>query len=186
MSVVAVVKKGKDVILASDTVMTFGSNKSCPGNVKISKVRRIGVALLASTGWGLYDNILTDYLDRKKTVRLNSEKEVFRFFLGLWDALHKKYPFVKDQCEENDSPFGDLDASFLVVTKKRIFYVASDTSVTEFHKFHAIGSGCDFAIGAMGVLYEQKLKAKDIAYKAVETAIEHNIYCGGDLEIMKT
>ena len=46
MSVVAVVKKGKDVILASDTVMTFGSNKSCPGNVKISKVRRIrsGVA----------------------------------------------------------------------------------------------------------------------------------------------
>ena len=90
-----------------------------------------------------------------------------------------------DEWEENDYPFGDLDASFLVVTKKRIFYVASDTSVTEFHKFHAIGSGCDFAIGAMGVLYEQKLKAKDIAYKAVETAIEHNIYCGGDIEIMK-
>lgn len=181
MSIVVAVKKGKKVVVAADSLETFGSNKPAAGNTSISKIRRIGPALLASTSWGLYDDILTDYLSRKRSVRLSTKQEVFRFFVDFWQALHKKYSFVNDQCDEEDSPFGDLDASFLIVTKKRIFYVSGNMSVTEFLKFHAIGSGCDYAIGAMHVLYDQSLDAKEIACKGVDTAIGHSIYCGGDI-----
>jgi len=167
VSIVVAVKKGKEVVVAADSLETFGSNKPAAGNISISKIRRIGAStLLASTGWALYDNILSDYLARKKSVRLNSRQEVFRFFINFWHDLHKKYSFVNDQCDDSNSPFGDLDATFLIVTKKHIFYVSAGMCVTEFLKFHAIGSGCDYALGAMHVLYGQNLSASEIARKA--------------------
>ena len=185
MSIVVAVKKGREVVVAADSLQTFGSEKPAAGNVSISKIRRVGPTLIASTGWGLYDNILGDYLSGKRTVRLSTQQEVFRFFLEFWHVLHKKYSFVNDQCHEKDSPFGGLDASFLVVTGKSIFNVSGDMSVTEFLKFHAIGSGCDYAIGAMHVLHGQSLDAGEIARQAVEAAIEHNIYCGGEIIFLK-
>ena len=114
---------------------------------------------------------------------MSTEHDVFRFFLSFWKALHDKYSFVNDQCEEEDSPFGELDASFLVATKKRIFFVTSQMSVCEFHKFHAIGAGSDFSIGAMHVLYEQELNAEQIARMGADAAIAHDIYCGGEIQI---
>ena len=185
MSIAVAVKKGQRVVVGADTQQNFGSNKPCPGNLRESKLRRIGPALLASTGWGLYDNILDDYLSRRKAVRLLSRADVFQFFKGFWRALHKEYSFVNDQSGEKDSPFGDLDASFMVVNKAHIFHVSSNMSVTEFLKFHAIGSGSDYALGAMHVLYEENLRAEEMARRAVDAAMVHNIYCGGEIEILK-
>ena len=117
-------------------------------------------------GWGIDDSV------------------VFQFFKAFWQALHKTYPFVNDQCDDEESPFGELDADFLITTKKSIFYVSSNMSVTEFLKFHAIGSGCEYALGAMHAIYNMKLSAEDIARKALEAAIEHNVYCGGEMELL--
>jgi ATP-dependent protease HslVU (ClpYQ) peptidase subunit len=185
MSIVVAVKKGKQLVIGADTQSNFGSNKPCEGNIHESKIRRVGSAFLATTSWGLYDDIFSDYLSGRKSVRLNSKLAVFRFFTGFWHVLHKKYSFVNDQCDEKDSPFGDLDATFMIVTKTRIFRVSSDMSVTEFLKFHAIGSGSNYATGAMYVLYEQDLSAEEIARRALDAAIVHNIYCGGEVELLK-
>ena len=185
MSIAVVVKKNKKIALGADTLQTFGANKACDGNMIESKCRKIGTAYLATTSWGLYDDILEDYLKTQKSIRLNSRHNVFVFFLNLWPALHEKYAFVNDQCNEKESPFGDLDAAFLIATKKNIFQVSSNMSVTEFHKFHAIGSGCDFAIGAMFAVYEQDLTAAEIAKIGLEAAMAHNVYCGGETEIIE-
>ena len=185
MSIVVAVKKGNDVVIASDSMETFGSAKAAPGNAVTPKIRKLGSALMGNTGWSLYDDILKDYLSRRKSVRVSSESDVFRFFMKFWKELHDKYPFVNDQSDGRDSPFGDLDSSFLIVTKKRIFHVSSNMSISEFDKFHAIGSGSSFAIGAMHALYDRKLSAEQIARKGVEAAIAHNIYCGGDVQVMK-
>lgn len=180
MSIVVAVKKGKDLVVAADTLETFGSDKPAPGNTTTTKIRRVGSALLATTSWGLYDNILGDYLRSRKSVRLGNRQAVFRFFLTFWHALHDKYSFVNDQCDDKESPFGDMDASFLIATKRRIFLVSGNLSVTEFLKFHAIGSGGNYAVGAMHALYDQALSAEQIARKAVDAAVTHNIYCGGE------
>jgi ATP-dependent protease HslVU (ClpYQ) peptidase subunit len=44
--------------------------------------------------------------------------------------------------------------------------------VTEFQKFYAIGAGCDYAIGAMHVMYNQERSAEEIARLAIEAAIQ--------------
>ncbi|MGR3173790.1 MAG: hypothetical protein ACUZ8N_04245 [Candidatus Scalindua sp.] len=185
MSIAVVVKKGNEIVIGADTLQSFDTNMAASDNLNESKLRHIGPVILASTGWGLYDNIFDDYLKRKKSVRLSKKQEVFMFFEKLWPVLHEKYSFVNNQCDDSNSPFGELDSSFLIATKKRIFYISSDMCVTEFLKFYAIGVGRDYAIGAMHVLYDQKKSAEEIARLAIEAAIANNVYCGGSIEIMK-
>jgi ATP-dependent HslUV protease subunit HslV len=184
MSIAVAVKKGGQLVLGADTQQNFGENAPGFDNLKESKIMPIGKGYLAATSWGLYSNILDDYLQSLEEIPLRNKRDVFNFFMAFWHVLHKQYSFINDQCEDKNSPFGDLDASFLVVTKDRIFYVSGDMSVTEFHKFHAIGSGCEYALGAMHVMYgDPALDAAQIAKKAVRTAMNYNIYCGGKIEI---
>ncbi|MBC8551405.1 MAG: hypothetical protein H8D23_17310 [Candidatus Brocadiales bacterium] len=185
MSIAVVVKKDNKVVIGADTLQCFDSNMTGEDNLNESKLRRIGSAMVAGAGWGLYGNILDDYLKGKKPVRLTTKQQIFLFFKRLWPVLHEKYSFVKNQCEDADSPFGELDSSFLIATKRRIFFVSSNMCVTEFQKFYAIGAGRDYAIGAMHVLYGQENSAEEIARLAIEAAISNNVYCGGSIEIKK-
>ena len=146
--------------------------------------RFVLVAMLATVWMGAI-GFLDDYLKGKKSVKLTTKQEVFLFFKKQWPVLHEKYSLVKDQCDDAASPFGELDSSFLIATKKRIFFVSSNMCVTEFLKFYAIGAGRDYAIGAMHVLYDQEKSAEEIARLAIEAAISNNVYCGGNIEIMK-
>lgn len=77
MSIVVAVKKAKRIVIGADSQHNFGSNKACENNIKASKIRKIGSVYLSSTGWGLYDDILNDYLSKKKAVKLNSKIEIF-------------------------------------------------------------------------------------------------------------
>ncbi len=185
MSIAVVVKKDNKIVIGADTLQCFDSNTTSVDNLYETKLRRIGSVVVAGAGWGLYDNILDDYLKGKKQVRLTTKQQIFLFFKKLWPVLHEKYSFVKNQCDDADSPFGELDSSFLIATKKRIFFVSSNMCVTEFLKFYAIGAGRDYAIGAMHVLYDQEKSAEEIARLAIEAAISNNVYCGGNIEIIK-
>jgi ATP-dependent protease HslVU (ClpYQ) peptidase subunit len=86
---------------------------------------------------------------------------------------------VNDQRPDDESPFGDLDASFLVASSSGIFSVACDMSVTEFAQYYAIGSGAPYALGALHALYGDRADAEAIARKAVSAATALDIYCGG-------
>jgi len=183
MSVILAVKKENQLVIASDSQQNFGSNLAGINNIRESKIRQIGEAYFSFSGWGLYSNIFDDFLTARTVPRLTSHGEIFTFFQDFWKQLHERYSFVSDQCDDKESPFGDLDTSFLVVTTGKIFHISGNMSVSEFLKYHAIGSGSDFAIGAMHALYEEAFTAEEIAKKAVQAAIDHNVYCGGEIEI---
>jgi ATP-dependent protease HslVU (ClpYQ) peptidase subunit len=57
--------------------------------------------------------------------------------------------------------------------------------VCRFDKYYAIGSGCVYALGALHQIYEQDADAAQLARRAVETAIEFDIYCGGEIDQFK-
>lgn len=185
MSIVVAVKKGSEIVIASDTKTFFGSNTVSTDNHQVQKFCKIGESYLAFTGPGLYHNILEDMLARRGKVSLKDRQSIFSFFMKLWKELHQNYPFVQDQCDRDDhSPFGDLDASFLVVNRRGIYFVASDMSITEFDRYFAIGHGADFSLGALHALYDdKKLDAKTLAERAVKAALEFSAYCGGDVSI---
>jgi len=185
MSIVVAIKKDNQIVMASDSQTNFGSQIVTFDNHSTFKIRSVGSALLAATGWSLYDNILDDFLAKQKDVNLQDKRALFSFFLKLWGELQEKYSLVNQQCNDDDSPFGDLDASFLVANKNGIFHISSDMSVIEFKKYYAIGSGSDYSLGALYSLYDQPLDAETIARKAIDVAKAFNIYCGGDIYMRK-
>jgi ATP-dependent HslUV protease subunit HslV len=184
MSIAVAVRTGNDIVLATDSKRTFGGNAVPENNLRDVKLRRVGAAYLATTGWGVYANILDDYLRVTRNARLTDSRQIFTFFRGFWKALHQRYAFVNDQCTEGDSPFGDLDASFLVAAPSGIFYVACDMSVTEFQNYYAVGSGASYALGAMHALWTPAGKADAIARRAVAAASALDIYCGGEINLV--
>lgn len=185
MSVAVAVQRGSSVALATDSMIHFGSEKVPTTNLADTKMRAIGNAWMAATGWTLYSNILDDWLGgaKKRPPALTSEGAIFRFFNDLWKQLHEGYNFVRDQPNDHDSPFGDLDSSFLLISPGGIFHVASDLSVTRFQRYFAIGSGAALAMGAVHASYEGSRSASTIATAGAEAAIDHDLYCGGPINL---
>ncbi|MFI5307877.1 MAG: hypothetical protein ACHQ53_11015 [Polyangiales bacterium] len=179
MSVAVAVKSRGRIVIASDTKRTFGSGEVTASNLTDVKIRKVGNAYLATTGWGLYSNILDDYFSGRRSHRLTDERSIFSFFRVFWKHLHERYSFVNDQRPDDESPFGDLDASFLIASASGIFSVACDMSVTEFKQYYAIGSGAPYALGAVHAMYDERADAEKIARKAVDAASALDLYCGG-------
>lgn len=186
MSIVVAVKKNNSIVMAADTLTCFGDDEKVPGeNCKSAKFMRVGDSLFGGSGWGIYDDILNHYLSDLEPPAFSNEHEVFSFFLDLWKSLHERYPFVNDQAGSKDSPFGDLDSSFMIANPHGIFRVASDMSVTRFQQYQAIGSGSPYAMGAMHACYQTAPSAKQIAEEGVKAAIAFNVFCAGDVQVME-
>ena len=184
MSVAVAVLRDDSLALATDSMIHFGGEKVPANNLADTKMRRVGPAWVAATGWSLYSNILDDWLGgRKRAPSLANEGAIFRFFNDFWSQLHDRYSFVKDQPDDHDSPFGDLDSTFLIASPGGLFHVASDLSVTRFQRYFAIGSGASLAIGAVHALWDSDHTAEEIATKAVASAVDHDLYCGGPLNL---
>jgi ATP-dependent HslUV protease subunit HslV len=186
MSIAVAVKKAGRIAIGADTQINFGDIKVPVENYRPTKVRRIGSSYLAVTGWGLYENIFTDYLARAGRPRLGNERDIFRFFVKFWKELREKYPFVNDQAHQDDrTPFADLDAAFLVVNRRGIFHVSGNMTVTVFEQYAAIGSGADYALGALHALYDLDLDAQALVQRACGAALAFNIYCGGQIDVIE-
>jgi ATP-dependent HslUV protease, peptidase subunit HslV len=181
MSVIVAVRKGSQIAIAADTQDNFGDLRPPAENHEAIKLRKVGDAVLGSCGWALYDDIFHDYLlRRKRPVHLKDRPSIFNFFVQFWKDLKKSYPFVNDQPgKESETPFANLDASFLVASPGGIFLVSSNMSVSEFRQYYAIGSGSDYALGAAFCLYEDANDPSRIAEKAVRAAIAYDNSCGG-------
>ncbi|MBT8486320.1 MAG: hypothetical protein HKO59_01485 [Phycisphaerales bacterium] len=184
MSIVVAISKNDRIVIASDSLTSFSDDLCVPAaNSATSKIRTLGDALLGASGWAVYDRILDDYLATAETPRLDDESAIFAFFLDLWKALHDRYPFVNDQAGSRETPFGDLDSTFLIAAPRGIYKVSNDMDVCRFRQYYAIGSGAPYAFGALHTLYETELPPDEIARRAVATANAFDPYCGGQIVV---
>ena len=185
MTIILAIQKNNDTVIASDTRVSYG-NEIIPGdNLQVQKIIAAGDTFIGSSGWGLYDNILIDYLSSRSGAAFDDAPSIFSFFMEFWQELHKRYSFVNDQSSGKDTPFGDLDAKFLFVNRSGIFLVSNNMSVRRFNKFYAIGSGSSYSMGALDALFDSELDAEAIARRAVLSAIRFDRTCGGDIDVRK-
>ncbi len=181
MSVIAAVRKGRRLIIAADSQDNFGDLRPPPDNHSALKIRAIGDAWLGCSGWAVYDDLFGHYLQKRSTrAALNTREEIFEFFLKFWRVIRADYPFVNEQSRSEDkTPFADLDATFLIASPGGIFLVSSNMSVSSFAKYYAIGSGGDYALGALHALYDEKNDALELAERAIAAAKAYDSGCGG-------
>ena len=186
MSIIVAIRKEHRIVMAADTLTTFGDSEVMPqDNARTPKVGRIGDSLIGGAGWAVYDDILNDFLATRPTPDLTSSRKIFTFFLEFWRALHDQYTFVNDQAASTGTPFGDLDSTFLIANAGGIFTVASDLGVTPLNRYYAIGSGGEYAIGVLHTLYDRTDDIAEIAKDAVNAAIAMNLQCGGTVDVLQ-
>ena len=68
--------------------------------------------------------------------------------------------------EEDDDPYESSQMTVMIANPSGIFAVYSMREVFEFDRFWAIGSGRDFALGAMYTLYAKAKRAAAVAEAA--------------------
>ncbi len=185
MSVICAVCKNGQTVMAADTLTLFGDDDvAAPANASSRKFMHLGDSLVGGAGWGIYDDILRDHLSDEQPPDLSDERVIFRFFLDLWKALHDNYTFVNDQAASRDTPFGDLDSTFVIANSTGLFKVSSDLCVTRFQQYVSVGSGSQYAYGAMQALYDRPNEtAESIARSGVAAGIALNVHCGGEVDV---
>jgi ATP-dependent protease HslVU (ClpYQ) peptidase subunit len=102
-------------------------------------------------------------------VKLNSKEAIFETF-------RKLHPILKEECflnpkEDEEDPYESSQITALIANSSGIFAIYSMREVFEYTQYWAIGSGHEFALGAMHQAYARNDNAADIARAGVETGI---------------
>lgn len=185
MTTIVVVKKGGQAVIASDTLTTFGSTRlGSEHDAAPEKILKHDGTLFGIAGSAAHQMVLESILknhEKAKEFKFNGRHEIY-------ESFRKIHPILKDEAylnpkEEDDDPYESSQLTALVVNATGIFGVYSMREVFEFDRFWAIGSGRDFALGAMWAVYNSKMSAREIAMLGVKCGVDYDTGTGLPINI---
>lgn len=183
MTTVAVVRKGGQVAIAADSLVTFGDTRLAHGYEINEKVFRVGESWFGMAGTTAHFPVLRKALGSlpPDELKLNSRDAVFETFLKLHPKL-KEHFFLNTKEEESD-PYESSQFTVLIANACGIFGVYSYREVFEFDRFWAIGSGRSFALGAMFAGFDKAKNARDVAELGVRAGCEFDKNSAGPIKV---
>ncbi len=179
MSTVVVVKKAGKVCIAADSLTSFGDLKlNNLYDAAHDKILRFEENYMGIVGSAAHQLVLESVFASKKVVEKNialdfsSRLSIFESFRALHPVLKQKY-FLNAK-DEDDDPYESTQIDALIANPFGIFGVHSLREVTEYKKFWAIGSGAEYALGAMFAVYDKAATAEEVAHVGVAAGAEFN------------
>lgn len=171
MTTIVVVRKGDMAVIAADSLTTFGTTRLAPAydrsphKVVLYRDSYIGVA-----GSAAHQLVLENLLERNPALELHGKG-------AIYETFRKLHPILKDEAflnpkEEEDDPYESSQMTVMIANPSGIYAVYSMREVFEFDRFWAIGSGRDFALGAMFATYPKAKAASAIAEAGVLAGAE--------------
>jgi ATP-dependent protease HslVU (ClpYQ) peptidase subunit len=171
MTTIVVVRKGDVAVIAADSLTTFGTTRLAPVYDRHpQKVTAYGDSYIGVAGSAAHQLVLENVLQRTPNLDFHGKAAIYESFRRL-------HPVLKDEAflnpkEEEDDPYESSQMTVMVANPCGIFAVYSMREVFEFDRFWAIGSGRDFALGAMYTLYDKAKSAEAIARAGVTAGAE--------------
>ena len=179
MSTVVVAKKAGKICIAADSLTSFGDLKlSSYYDAAHDKILSHDENYLGIVGSAAHQLVLESVFASKKItekkidIDLSSRLSIFESFRALHPLLKEKY-FLNSK-DEDDDPYESTQIDALIANPFGIFGVHSLREVTEYKKFWAIGSGAEYALGAMFAVYDKAATAEEIAHIGVAAGAEFN------------
>jgi ATP-dependent protease HslVU (ClpYQ) peptidase subunit len=167
MTTLVVVRKNNEVAIAADSLTTFGDTRLSAQYDRIyDKIVRYRDTYVGLCGSAAHQLVFESLLAQHKELDFGSKPAIFETF-------RKLHPILKDQHflnpkEEEDDPYESTQITALIANGNGIFGVYSMREVFEYTQFWAVGSGREFALGAMQSLYGRLRSATAIAKAGVE------------------
>lgn len=173
MSTIVVVRKGNRACIAADSLTSFGDTKqSCAYESSFDKIHGFAGNYIGLVGSAAHHIVVQSMLGEDTTHRFDSRMAIFESFRELHPILKDKY-YLNPKDEEDD-PYESSRMDALMINPHGVFGVYALREVFEYTRFWAIGSGADFALGAMYAIYDQHDDAETIARIGVEAGAEFN------------
>jgi ATP-dependent protease HslVU (ClpYQ) peptidase subunit len=179
MSIIVVVKKNGKAVIAADTHYSFGtlivkseylSNRT--------KIHPFDDSFIGTVGATAHENVLEHLFEKHKSkLAFGSKKDIFDTYLRLHPILKDEY-FMNTSQGEDDEDYESSQIDALIANSNGIFGIYSWREVYEFEKFWALGSGRDYALGALFANYDSFDEPEQIAQTAVQAACEFDEGCG--------
>lgn len=180
MTTLAVIKKDEHICMATDSQATLaGRSMYDTKKIFVLKPFVIGVC-----GEYRVANIIESsffYHINKDEYELDAYYFMQTIFIDrLRDAL--KINGVSEVVNYTKEFHG---AMLLVIYKDRIFEIGGDFCVVEIKDYTALGSGGDFALGALSTLLDNDndIPVNEVVIESVHVAMKHDIYSGGNVQI---
>lgn len=177
MTTITVVKKGSSVAIAADGLTTFGDvrlARSYKG--EHDKILDIAGSKVGICGSSAHHLVLMSAFAKLEAPVLGSRMEVYETFRRLHPIL-KEHSYLNTK-EDDDDPYESSQITALIANGSGIYGVYSYREVFEFDRFWGVGSGRNFALGAMHALYDGPLSAAEIAVAGVTAGIEFDTASG--------
>ncbi len=181
MTTIVVVRKAGQIAIASDSLVTFGDTR-LPGSYEANeKIIRVGESYIGLAGSTAHFAVVRKLLTSMEDVKLNSREEVFETFLKAHAQLKEK--FFLNPKEEDGDPYESSQITALIANPSGIYGVYSYREVFVFERFWGIGSGRNFALGAMYASYDRLRSAEAIAEVGVKAGIEFDKSSSGPYRV---
>ncbi|MGB0128766.1 MAG: hypothetical protein WBP72_14100, partial [Rhodocyclaceae bacterium] len=177
---ITAVKKNGQVAIAAESLTTFGDTK-LPRHHKgeHEKILNIADSLVGICGSSAHHLVLKSALAKMEDIRLGNRTEIFETFRQLHPIL-KEHAYLNPKEDEGD-PYESSQIVALIANETGIYGVYTYREVFEYDRFWSIGSGRNFALGAMFAAYDKHKTAAEIANLGVAAGIEFDTASGGPI-----
>jgi ATP-dependent protease HslVU (ClpYQ) peptidase subunit len=171
VTTIVVVKKNGEIAVASDALVTFGETRLPHGYEVNEKIFRVGESYIGLAGSTAHFAVLAEALrGLGDDCKLGSRMQVFSTFQRLHAVLKERY-FLNPK-EDDSDPYESSQITAVIANASGIYGVYSYREVFSFDKFWGIGSGRNFALGAMYAAYETATSALQVAEIGVRAGCE--------------
>ena len=167
MTTLVAVRKGGSIAIAADSLTTFGDLKlAAEFDRSYDKILRHRDSYIGLCGSAAHQLVFESLLKEGKDIDLSSK-------IAIFETLRKLHPVLKEQHflnpkEEEDDPYESTQMTALIANAHGIFGVYSMREVFEYNHFWAVGSGREFALGAMHSMYGRLRSAGAVAKAGID------------------
>jgi ATP-dependent protease HslVU (ClpYQ) peptidase subunit len=167
MTTLVAVRKKNEIAIAADSLTTFGDTRLSAQFDKTSdKIVRYQDTYIGLCGSAAHQLVFESLLAKHGDLDFSTKA-------GIFETFRKLHPILKEQHflnpkEEEDDPYESTQITALVANEHGIFGVFSMREVFEYTRFWAVGSGREFALGAMHSQYPRQKTAAAVAKAGIE------------------
>jgi ATP-dependent HslUV protease subunit HslV len=183
MSTIVVAQKNGRVCLGADTMSSLGSLRQRSHHVaNHSKIAKVGDTYIGLTGTSASLVVLRSYFANQERPRdFSSTDAIFETLRHAHHYLKAEY-FMTAQ-PRNEEEYETTQFYGVAANPHGIFGIYSYRSCQQFHRFWAAGSGRDFALGAMQMVYEAAETAEQVVRAGLHAAAEFDGGTAGPYEV---
>ena len=167
MTTLVIVRKDDDIVIAADSLTTFGDTRlAAEHDSTYDKIVQYRGTYIGLCGSAAHQLVLENLFERQRDLDFSNKARIYESFRRLHPIL-KEEAYLNPR-EEEDDPYESTQITALIANRHGIFGVYSMREVFEYTQFWAAGTGREFALGAMQALYQRVGTADAVARAGVE------------------